>query len=80
MDIDKIVWSDITSETKKWLRGWIAVMCKDLSQKIIWHEEIDDTMLFYYILPSYLTREQFEKTDAGKEIKVNWDYDRFIVS
>jgi hypothetical protein len=54
-------WIEIGPSEKRWLTGWIVVMCKDLSQKIIWHDKIDDSMLFYYPIPSYLTKEQLEK-------------------
>ena len=63
MNIEKRSWEEITTSSKKSVRGWIAVVCKDLSQKIVWHDQIDDTMLFYYPLPLSLTQEQFEKTD-----------------
>lgn len=73
-------WLDITPEAKKWVRGWIAVMDKDMNQKIVWHDQIDDTMLFYFPLPHSLTKEQFKKTNASKEIKVDWENNGFLVS
>lgn len=73
-------WLNITPAAKKWLRGWVAVMDKNMNQKIVWHDQIDDTMILYYPLPQSLTREQFEKTDAAKEVKVDWENDRFIMS
>lgn len=63
-------WKDLDDAARKWLHGWIAVMDKDLNQKIIHHDQLDDSMLFYYPLPQFLTKEQFEKTNVPKEIKV----------
>jgi hypothetical protein len=76
---ETIQWKDLDDAARKWVRGYVAVMCKDMQQKIAHHTEFDETMLFYFRLPQFLTREQFEKTDAGKEIKVDWDNDRFII-
>ena len=63
-------WKDLDAAERKWLVGWILVMCKDMSQKIVWHDQFDDTMIFYYPIPQSLTIEQFEKTDANKEFKI----------
>ncbi len=73
-------WLDITPSSKKWIKGWIAVLCKDMSQKIIWSDQIDDTMLFYFPLPNSLTKEQFEKIDVAKTVKVDWENNGFFVS
>lgn len=80
MMMQKREWKDLTPAAKKWIRGWIVVLCKDMNQKIIWHDQIDDTMLFYYPLPHSLIKEQFEKTDVAKTVKVDWENNGFLVS
>ena len=61
-------WKELDAAARKWLRGWVAIMDKDLNQKIIWHDQFDDDMLFYYPIPQSLTKDQFEKTNTSKEI------------
>lgn len=68
----KIKWKDLTPAAKKWVSGWVLIMRKDMSQEVVWHDKFDDTMIFYYPIPQSLTREQFEKTEASKEVKVDW--------
>jgi hypothetical protein len=76
--MEKREWKDLSIAARKWVRGWVAVMKRDLSQSIVHHTQFDDSMIFYYYLPQSLTKEQFEKTDIGQEIHVDWENDRFI--
>jgi hypothetical protein len=68
----QLEWKELDLAARKWVRGWVAVMCVNLKQKIVHSSNFDDTMLFYFPLPQSLTREQFERTNPSTEIKVDW--------
>jgi hypothetical protein len=62
------IWNEITPEAKQWLRGWYAVMDKNLAKRIVWHTDISDDDVFYFKLPSSLTFEQLKLTNVNP----NW--------
>lgn len=75
---DDIKWKKITPTSKKWIRGWVAVLCKDMSRKIVSHEIIDEDMLFYYPIPDIIPKEEFEKINLSKHEEVNCEDDCFL--
>lgn len=54
----KLKWKKLCPASKKWIRGWVLVMDKDLNQKVVFHDQIDDSMILYFRIPNFLTKEQ----------------------